>query len=192
MAVETRKLTYEEYLATPEMKCRYEIIDGKMIMAPSPLPIHQWVAANLFRALDPFVRERRLGVLLFAPLDIVIRRAPLRTRQPDLLFLSAERSGITGGTQLTGLQLLEQAPDLVVQILSPANTRREITDKLEDYRSIGVRECWSVSPEAQTVEVMRLSSEGMQTLDIFGTGMTIRSEILEGFAFRARGVCLTA
>jgi hypothetical protein len=43
MAVETRKLTYEEYLAMPEMRCRYEIIDGEMIMAPSPIPIHRWV-----------------------------------------------------------------------------------------------------------------------------------------------------
>jgi Uma2 family endonuclease len=188
MAVETRKLTYEDYLATPEMRCRYEIIDGEMIMAPRPLPIHQWVAANLFRALDPFVRERRLGVLLFAPLDIVIRRAPLRTRQPDLLFLSAARSGIIGGAQLRRFQLLEQAPDLVIEILSPTNTRREIADKLEDYRSIGVRECWIVSPEAQTVEVVRLSPEGTQTLGIFGTGMTLRSEVLEGFALSVEEV----
>jgi Uma2 family endonuclease len=43
-----------------------------------------------------------------------------------------------------------------------------------------VRECWIVSPEALTVEVVRLSPEVIQTLDIFGTGMTIGSEVLEG------------
>jgi len=182
MAVDTQKLTYEEYLAMPEMKQRYEIIDGELMMAASPIPIHQWIAANIFRALDPFVRERRLGILFFAPLDIIIRRAPLRTRQPDLLFLSAARSGITEGAQLRGLQVLQQAPELVIEILSPTNTRREIADKLEDYRSIGVRECWIVSPEALTVEVVRLSAEGIQTIDIFGTGMTIHSEILAGLS----------
>jgi Uma2 family endonuclease len=182
MAVDTQRLTYEDYLAMPEMKQRYEIIDGELIMAASPVPIHQWIAANIFRALDPFVRERRLGILFFAPLDIIIRRAPLRTRQPDLLFLSAARSGITEGAQLRGLQVLQQAPDLVIEILSPTNTRREIADKLEDYRSIGVREGWIVSPEALTVEVVRLSAEGIQTIDIFGTGMTLHSEILAGLS----------
>jgi Uma2 family endonuclease len=105
MPVDTKKLTYEEYLAMPEMKRRYEIIDGELMMAASPIPIHQWIAANLFRSIDPFVRASRLGILFFAPLDIIISRVPLRTRQPDLLFLSAARSGITEGTQLRGLQL---------------------------------------------------------------------------------------
>jgi Uma2 family endonuclease len=182
MSVDTKKLTYEEYLAMPEMKCRYEIIDGELMMAASPIPIHQWIAANLFRAIDPFVRAGRLGILFFAPLDILISRVPLRTRQPDLLFLSAARSGITAGAQLRGLQLLQQAPDLVIEILSPTNARRDIDQKLEDYRSIGVHECWIVSPEALTVEVVRLAVEGLQTLDIFGTGMTIHSEVLDGLA----------
>jgi Uma2 family endonuclease len=120
--------------------------------------------------------------VLKAPLDIVIRRDPLRTRQPDLLFLSAERTGGTTGAQLTGMRLLSHIPDLVIEVLSPTNTRREVADKLEDYRSIGVREGWIVSPDAFTVEVVRLSAEGLQTLVIFGTGMTINSEILAGLS----------
>lgn len=189
MAIETKKLlTFEDYLLTPEMKQRYEIIDGEIIMSPSPVPFHQWIIANLFEALNRFVRERQSGVVLFAPLDVIIRRAPLRTRQPDLLFLSAERSGLTGGAQLEGMPILSQAPDLVIEILSPSNTRRERTDKLEDYRAIGVRECWFVSPEARTVEVMRLSPERLETLDIFGTGMTVRSEVLEELALSVEEV----
>jgi Uma2 family endonuclease len=180
MAIDTKKLTYEEYLAMPEMKCRYEIIDGELMRAASPIPIHQWIVGNVYRVLHTFVSLHRLGLVLMAPLDIVIRRDPLRTRQPDLLFLSAARSGITEGAQLRGQQLLQQAPDLVIEILSPTNTRRDLDQKLEDYRSIGVRECWIVSPEALTVEVVRLSPEAIQTLDSFGTGMTMGSEVLEG------------
>jgi Uma2 family endonuclease len=166
----------------PEMKCRYEIIEGELLMAASPIPIHQWIVGNVYRVLHAFVSLHRLGIVLMAPLDILIRRDPLGTRQPDLLFLSAARSGITEGAQLRGLQLLEQVPDLVIEILSPINTRRDLDQKLEDYRSIGVREYWIVSPEALTVEVMRLSAEGIHPLDIFGTGMTVRSQVLEGLA----------
>ncbi len=73
MALEAVKvLTYEAYLAMPEMKQRYEILDGELIMSPSPLPIHQWIAANLFRTLDTYVRGHQLGIVLFAPLDVVI------------------------------------------------------------------------------------------------------------------------
>lgn len=182
MPADTKKLTYEQYLAMPEMKCRYEIIDGELMTAASPIPIHQWIVGNVYRVLHAFVSLHRLGIVLMAPLDTVIRRDPLRTRQPDLLFLSAARSGITEGAQLRGLQLLQQAPDLLIEILSPANARRDIDQKLEDYRSIGVRECWIISPEALTVEVVQLSAEGLQTLDIFGTGMTIRSHVLGGLA----------
>jgi hypothetical protein len=42
------------------------------------------------------VRERRLGEVFIAPIDIVIRRDPLRTRQPDLLFISNARRYIIG------------------------------------------------------------------------------------------------
>jgi Uma2 family endonuclease len=77
---------------------------------------------------------------------------------------------------------LQQVPDLVIAILSPTNTRRDLDDTLEDFRSIGVREGWIVSPEALTVEVMRLSAEGIHPLTIFGTGRIVRSQVLEGLA----------
>ncbi|ETX08422.1 Uma2 family endonuclease [Candidatus Entotheonella palauensis] len=177
-AVSAKDLTYEAYLAMPEIKQRYEILNGELMMSPSPLPIHQWIAANLFRLLDAHVRDRQLGIVLFAPLDVVIRQTPLQTRQPDLLFLSAERSGILGAEQLQGLSRLTHAPDLAIEILSPANTRRELDEKLLDYQSIGVRECSIVSPEAHTVEVVRLSMQAIEPLDIFGHGMTVQSEVL--------------
>ncbi len=94
MSVDAKKLTYEEYLAMPEMKCRYEIIDGELMMAASPIPMHQWIVGNIYRVLH----------------------------------------------------------------------------------------CWIVSPEAMTIEVVQLAAEGMHTLDIYGMGTTMCSEVLEGFA----------
>lgn len=175
MAVETKLLTYEEYLAMPEINRRYDIVDGEMIMSPGPTSLHQWVLLQLTLRLAPFVLERQLGRIYFAPLDIVIRRQPLRTRQPDLMFIRTER------VDAIVRDMIEGAPDLVVEILSPTNTRAQITDKLKDYASIGVSECWIVSPEARTIEVLRLTDEGWARQEIYGPGDALTSPLLPGF-----------
>jgi len=82
MTLQTRRLTYEEYLKSPEIKQRYEIVDGELIMAPSPTLEHQTILRQLFLLVHRFVTEHQLGQVWFAPLDIVIQREPLRTRQP--------------------------------------------------------------------------------------------------------------
>ncbi|MBI4639644.1 MAG: Uma2 family endonuclease [Candidatus Tectomicrobia bacterium] len=180
MMTKTKALTYKEYLALPETMQRYEIIDGELIMPPAPTPDHQWILRTLVLHLQTFVAESRLGEILFAPLDILISRDPLRTRQPDLAYFSAERSGIRGRESIKGRQLIDQVPDLVVEILSLSNTRSDIARKLDDYRMIGVRECWLISPEAETVEVLRLSPERIKRIALVGIGETIRSEVLPG------------
>jgi len=53
--------------------------------------------------------------------------------------------------------------------------------KLEDYRQTGVHECWLVSPEAETIEVLRLATEETTTEGIFGIDGTLRSEVLGEF-----------
>ena len=131
--------------------------------------------------LRGFVSETGAGVVLVAPVDLLIQREPLRTRQPDILYLSAERTGIKGRDELRGLQFLEIPPDLVVEVLSPSNTRRDIEDKLADYRRAGVRECWLVSPEAETVEVISLSIEEAATEATFGVDETLHSKVLGEF-----------
>jgi Uma2 family endonuclease len=172
MTVDLKHLTYDTYLAMPEMKQRYSIIDGELVMAASPTPDHQTVVLELSSTLNSFVREHRLGRVFLAPLDVVIRRDPLRTRQPDLMFISNARRYIIG------LQVIEGGPDLVIEILSPSNTRRELEAKLQDYQSIGVREAWVVSPEGRTVEVLQLSPEGIARSGLYGVGDTIVSQVL--------------
>ena len=127
-------------------------------------------------------------MVLVAPVDLLIRREPLRIRQPDILYLSADRIGITGRDELRGLQFLEIPPDLVVEVLSPSNTRRDMEDKLADYRHVGVRECWLVNPEAETVEVIRMSLEEAATGAIFGVESSLRSEVLGDFTLPIRGI----
>jgi Uma2 family endonuclease len=66
-----------------------------------------------------------------------------------------------------------------VEVLT--NTRRDIRDKLEDYQGIGVLECWLVSPEAETVEVLSLGPEGISTEGLYGANDTLVSSVLHGF-----------
>ena len=144
-------------------------------MSPGPTTQHQRILRQLFRMMDPFVTEHGLGEVLFAPLDILIQREPLRTRQPDLLFVSNERAGILG-------QIIEGPPDLVVEVLSPSNTRADVESKLADYGRIGVRECWLVSPEARTVEVLGLIEGSWKRISLYGLGDQVQSSVLSGLA----------
>ncbi len=173
MTLQTQRITYEEYLSGPEIKQRYEIVDGVMIMPPSPNVEHQTILRQLFLKLHQHVDDDDLGQVWFAPLDMVIQREPLRTRQPDLLFVSGARAGIVG-------QVIEGAPDLVVEILSPSNTRSAMEEKLADYAHREVQECWLVSPEARSVEVMELGEGQWQRVGIFGLGDQVHSQVLPG------------
>jgi Uma2 family endonuclease len=174
MTLQTRKLTYQEYLAGPEIKARYDIIDGEMVMAPAPSLNHQTISRRILSRIDRFVTEYELGEVWFAPLDIIVQTDPLRTRQPDLLFVSNDNRGILG-------DIINGGPDLVVEILSPSNRRRDIESKLADYAGLAVRESWLVSPQAETVEVLSLEGSGWTRLYIRGQGDQVESQVLAGF-----------
>ena len=63
-------LTYADYAALPDDGNRYELLDGELFVMPAPSIWHQIILANLVRALDVYVQQRRLGMVLFAPLDV--------------------------------------------------------------------------------------------------------------------------
>ena len=187
-SIGAKRLTFESWLALPETKQRYEIVDGVMLMPPGPTADHQWIMSEIFLRLRRFVDDKSLGVVLPAPVDLLIQREPLRTRQPGILFLSADRTGIKGRAELLGLQYLEVAPDLVVEVLSPSNSRCDIEDKLKDYMQAGARECWLVSPEAETVQVLSLTDAAVATTAIFGVDGMLGSEVLEEFELPIRDI----
>ena len=80
-------LTYEDYLALPETMQRYEIIDGELIRAPAPLLGYQWWSDEICAPMKAYVAEHRLGLVVSAPVNVMISRNPLRTRQPDILYI---------------------------------------------------------------------------------------------------------
>ena len=109
--------------------------------------------------------------MFLAPLDILIRRDPLRTRQPDLMFISNARRYIIGR------QVIEGGPDLVIEILSPpilaANSRRS-------FKTISQLAC--VKPGLFPLKGGRSkccsSPRKHERLGLYGLGDTIVSQVL--------------
>ncbi|MCI0417857.1 MAG: Uma2 family endonuclease [Acidobacteria bacterium] len=79
-------------------------------------------------------------------------------------------------------------PDLVVEVLSPSDSREALDEKLRDYQTVKVRECWLVSPEAETMEVMRISPENINPLGLYGRNETVGSEVFPNLNLPVREV----
>ena len=81
-------LTYDDYMSEGEITYRYDIVDGVRIVPPAPRTIHQVLMENLSYLLGRYRRKGGLGRPLPAPVDVLIRKDPLRVRQPDIIVIS--------------------------------------------------------------------------------------------------------
>jgi Uma2 family endonuclease len=173
---------WEGYLNLPDDLTHYEIIDGEVIPLASPRLKHQAIVMQLIERILPFVATKRLGKLLTAPFDFVIRRAPVRTRQPDLFFLSRER--LQNWTHLQEQPRLEFAPDLVIEILSPSETYTYWSEKLQDYYVLGVPEVWLVDIDKRAIEVQVREANGYRSLGWFAGEQMVPSQVLAGLELK--------
>ena len=170
------KLTYEDYRATPEDE-RYELLDGDLILVAAPNLKHQRVQFRLGRKLGQFILDHELGEFFYAPCDVVLSDTDVV--QPDLLFVSRGRERLLrGGENVRG------APDLVVEILSPATADRDWGHKRELYGRHGVTEYWLVDPIAETVSIHRQRAGVLAATRTFGREQTLRSPLLAGLELR--------
>ena len=180
----TRPMTYEEYMAGPEEMARYDILDGWKVyrlygdnLLPSPTRKHQTIALNLAEAFRVYQRATRLGQAIIAPCDVEITYQPLRSRQPDLLFISRER--LEQNAPSDQYSAMTPAPELVVEIVSPSDTASVLASKTADYQAVDVRELWVVRSGDQTVEVLSLTDGASR---VFGHGETAASDVFTGLA----------
>ena len=167
------RFTYEDYLNTPEDK-RYELLDGELVMAPAPNIPHQNTERELAVQVIWFVKRHDLGVVFFAPTDVVLSDTDVV--QPDILFVSRERARIIGHNAIYG------APDLVVEILSPSTAQRDLTFKRRLYAKHGVKEYWQVNIDERQVTVLSLGDNDYEVAAVYGSGETLTSPVLPGFA----------
>lgn len=180
MAIEPASLSFEDLLALEgdDDTCVRQLIEGTVVVTPSPSSRHQMVLAELSRVLGNHVKAHDLGVLMFAPMDVVLRaERPGIVLQPDLLFVTRERRGIVTRSHVAA------APDLVVEILSPSNARLDTGYKKAVYAAYGVREYWIVPSDFDRVEVLKLAEAGtFAKPEVFEPGETLRSDLFPGLA----------
>lgn len=169
------KFTYKDYKNLPESETkRYELLGGELIMVPSPTTYHQAISRNLEYILLEFVQKHNLGFIYNAPCDVVLSDEDVV--QPDIFFISKERSHIITEENISG------APDLVIEILSPATADRDRTYKRTLYARYGVQEYWIVDPDKKEVEVMTLRERGFETVAIYKKEDVLKSKLLKGLS----------
>lgn len=170
----TRK-TVADFMALGEGPPYPELINGTITMAPSPFRSHQRVIleiAFLFR--KHLEKQQDAGKIYLAPFDVHFGETDVLC--PDLSFFSTERRALLSDRGAEG------APDLVVEVLSPATARRDRKEKREIYTRHGVRELWLVHPDLETIEVFDLTKQPDQPIAVLenGTHPMITTPILPG------------
>lgn len=167
------RLTYDDYCRLPPAP-RYELVEGELRVVPAPNVAHQEISKRLHRVLVEWVEDQGLGLVYYAPLDVVLSEH--NVVQPDLLYVSRERRGIIKEANIWGV------PDLVVEILSPSTTQWDRVNKRQVYERFGVRELWFVDPVGRSIEVAARNETKLETLQVYLPGTALQSLILPGLA----------
>ena len=161
-----RLLTAGDLLRLSSQGVRGELIRGVLSETMPTGRAHGRVVANLVAELRTFAKPRRLGILTASDSGVWLERDPDTVREPDIAFFSAETSPLEEWVH----GYAEVAPDLVVEVGSPGNSRRELNDKALMWLSFGVRLVWVVHPDTRTVDAHRtnrpvVTLSGNQALD---------------------------
>ena len=166
--------SYADYLVW-KLKERVEIINSKiMAMSPAPNRLHQRISMKLTKEfLEVFSAHQ--CELYVAPFDVRFpdKNGNVKTVvQPDLCVIcdpnKLDDKGCIG------------APDLVVEILSPGNSKKEMKDKYELYQEQGVSEYWVVRPEEQNIHIYVLKDK-----QYIGIAPVVEGDVITSIKFPA-------
>lgn len=182
-ASEAGALSLEEFRGLPEDDAfRVELSRGRLVREPRPGAAHGWLVGRIVMLLGVHVHRRELGIVV-SETGFLLERDPPTVRGPDAAFISAERLG--AGEIPTGFWPV--APELAVEVLSPANTAEEIQEKVLQFLEAGTRTVWVVHPEARSVTVWTPPAEARVvdedgTLDAGDVVPGFRIEVAELFS----------
>jgi len=170
--------SYANYLKW-EIAERLELIKGKIFEMSAPSVNHQRLLGEIHSDLYVFLRDKSCEVFA-APFDVRFPDDSKKDKdvytvlQPDICVICDEtkldKRGCIG------------APDIVVEVLSPSNNRKELKNKYDIYEAYGVREYWVVHPKKRTFLKYVLNSEGVFVVgELYEGGSEFVSDILPGF-----------
>lgn len=166
----SRRMTVATHLAGEETNRPQELAYGILREPPAPSFPHQMIVARVHAHLDRHVRRRNAGVVVLSPVDVILDREQHLVVQPDVVFVRAERLGIC-------TDRIWGAPDLVVEVLSMGNARRDRTVKVGWYAKYGIPECWLVDTIARSIEVIDLTAPERTSRTFEGRAL-VRSNVL--------------
>jgi Uma2 family endonuclease len=161
-----KKYTYGDYLTWDDGK-RWEIIEGIVYdMSPAPSRKHQFVLKKLMWQFENFLKDKTCE-LYFAPFDVRLSKDNLKDEdtetvvQPDIVIVCDKKKLDDKGCK--------GAPDIVIEILSPATASKDMKEKFFLYEKHGVKEYWIVHPNEEIIAVYKLDKNGKYAQHIIYT-----------------------
>ena len=164
--------TYADYLSW-DTGTRYEIIDGVAYAMASPTAHHQRISRELMNMIYEHLRGKSCEVFA-APFDVRLfpeeDNGDTTVVQPDILVV-CDKSKLSDGKACKG------APDLIIEILSPASVIMDRKVKAEKYCEAGVKEYWIVNSDTLNIMVNQLS-DGRYVSTVYKD--RVKSQVLSG------------
>ena len=179
IVAEKKLLTAEEFflLPNPSDGSQQELVHGEIITMPPPGGMHGVSCLKVGRRIGNFVEDNDRGTVTCNDAGFVTGRNPDSVRGPDIAFWSKERLPVVP------VDYIKIAPDMLVEVLSPSNTSRQIWAKLKEYFATGVRLVWVLAPEDRTLTIYRTLDEGRV---LHETATVTGEDVLPGFTCRVR------
>ena len=152
--------TYAEYLLW-QFEERVELLKGKLFKMSAPSPAHQVVQSNLNIELGLYFRNQKCQIYP-APFDV---RLPAKGETGDAIHtvVQPDLCVVCDRTKIDSRGCIG-APDLVIEIISPGNSKKELKQKFKLYEEAGVREYWVIHPTEEYVIVNVLENNHYKTL----------------------------
>ncbi len=169
MPTAVRKLTWEDIKDFPETAGRTEIVEGELIVSPTPATRHQEICTKLGIELGLFVRQHELGTFFSSPIHVILDEHI--HFEPDLSFVAKGRSSIIAEKYLEG------PPDLIIEVISESNRTHDTVVKYARYEEYGVVEYWLVDTREEHIRVYSLERGRFVLLGIFSAGDRIESRV---------------
>ncbi len=157
----TKPYTFADYLTWIDDK-RRELINGIIYeMTPAPSVKHQRLAGKLFNIVTNFLtRNKKKCEIFFAPFDVRLPADEKAKKNEDIYtVVQPDICVICDSSKLDKHGCLG-APDLIIEIISPATAQRDLHEKFHLYEQSGVREYWIVFPNDQILTVYELQTNG--------------------------------
>ena len=161
--------TEEAYFSLPDTNRIVELSEGRLIMAPMPTYRHQETVKRLFKLIDKYVEERKLGVVEFAPYPVRLWEGKIR--EPDILFVLKENKWKIHERYC-------EVPDLVVEVISSGTEKVDKEEKFKEYEKAGVKEYWICDPDKKEIFVYYLEEGKYKLLGHFKGEDRLRSKLL--------------